>query len=138
MIDPNSVGTVADCLEIIGAGASVVQWLRSLKQSKTDATINEYLEWLRRQNHLDLLRQLEGNQAALDGLSQTIEQIKDGVFGAILAHEASTAERHDQIMAVATSFADMSPKLTVKTWRELQTDIVYGRQLVFARRFRSD
>ena len=68
-LDLNSLGGIASCADLV---ATIGQWLASVKENRSKATIDDYLEWLRRTEHHDVLARLESSADALDTISDLI------------------------------------------------------------------
>ncbi|WP_149499222.1 NACHT domain-containing protein [Roseiconus lacunae] len=55
-IDANSLGSIAS---ITGLGTSLVQWFSQSRRERERVTVEDYLEWLRRENHKQILSAIE-------------------------------------------------------------------------------
>ena len=84
MIDPtslnDSLGAAGSIASLIGLPLTLIQWWQSLdvtaKQTHTkdvDESLTQYLEWLRRQDHQELIERL-GSVGKLD-ISKSIADI---------------------------------------------------------------
>jgi hypothetical protein len=78
-----STENLADWASILGLATSFGAWVdarliarRQKKHSIADLTLKDYLEWLRRKDHKELLGQLKGSQDALDGIDRAIRRLK--------------------------------------------------------------
>ena len=85
-MDPNTAihlgGSLASSASL---AVSLLQWLRSERAAEVKLTVDEYLEWLRRQHPQEILRAIEGNEEAIAELRGWIGGIKDSVFRAVLS-----------------------------------------------------
>lgn len=78
-IDVNTIGSVAS---IAGVGVSIAQWFQGLTterrkqlQDEKDATIDDYLEWLRRRDQQELVERLEESRAVLKSIRLVLKVI---------------------------------------------------------------
>jgi len=74
-IDPSQIlGPGADIATFVGLGATFVQWLISSKTADHQGTIQDYLEWLRRQNHNELLELLSRSESHLKIIEELLDR----------------------------------------------------------------
>ncbi len=98
-MDPNMAINLGGSLaSFTSLAVSLLQWLRSERAAEVKLTVDEYLEWLRRQNHHEILRAIEANEEVIAELRAWIEGIKDSVFRAVLTHETGSECRHRELM----------------------------------------
>ena len=70
------VSIAGSLASIAGFGTTLAQWWNKRRDDEKKATLEHYLEWLRRQDHADLLQQIKASQDASDALSRLIEELK--------------------------------------------------------------
>ena len=98
-MDPiTALNTGGSLASILGLSTTLLQWIASSKESKAKLTIEEYLEWLRRRNHGEVLDALRDNQSAVPALEALVDQLKDSVVQATLLHEAGSERRHKELL----------------------------------------
>jgi hypothetical protein len=106
---------------ITGLSMTLLQWIASSKESKAKLTIEEYLEWLRRRNHEEVLDALRDNQSALSALEALVDQLKDSVVQATLLHETGSERRHRELLEwLAQQKLLDYPKLEIQTDRGVE------------------
>lgn len=99
----------------VSLGVTLLQWIRDARQSRTKLTIDEYLEWLRSQNHNELVELLSNNEEALTGIESLLDEVKDSILQAITDHEFNSAKRHDQVISLLTKAQTLDvPILKIK------------------------
>jgi len=78
-MDLNTLGSIAS---LVGVGTTLLQWLTQVRQDGKQATIDEYLEWLRRQNHQEILSAIErtaGMLGVIESLIRDVSQKTDAL-----------------------------------------------------------
>lgn len=70
-MDINLLGSIAS---LVGVGTTLLQWLLQIRKEGKQATIDEYLEWLRRENHKEVLTAIEGNREVFGALEALINE----------------------------------------------------------------
>ena len=87
-------GLASGAVGFLDFGASILQWMVQSRETKARLSIEDYIEWLRRENHAELLERVEANRSTV---SAAIECVKDAVLGAIFEHEANSEKRHAEL-----------------------------------------
>lgn len=96
MADPVSL------LMIPSAIVSTLHIWKSERDTRRNATIDDYLEWLRRHHHEQLVNQINDNTDLIRGIRQVLESDHDEVMAAL--------ERIERVISgVAASIAPLQP-----------------------------
>lgn len=98
---------------------SILQWIATSRESKSNLTIDEYRDWLRRKDHKELLALLDQKQEADSELATLFEQLKDSVVDAVATHDRNDQERHEQLMEI---WGLEHPNLKLRMVNDLKTD----------------
>jgi hypothetical protein len=111
-----ALSTGGSLASITGLLTTLLQWIATSRESKAKLTIEEYLEWLRRRNHEEVLAVLQGNQSALTDLEALVNELKDSVVQATVLHEAGSERRHRELLEwLAKQKLLDHPKLEIST-----------------------
>jgi len=114
----------------IGIILTLLQWLHSIQSSRAaqekKATIDEYLEWLRRHNHQELLDAIVESRDALARLEAFVETNHDELLGLgdQIIEAISDAHGHlaSEIKDIKTSLANLPTKDEMQQMLEELTD----------------
>lgn len=95
----------------IGLGVSLIQWYQSEIKGKKQAVIEDYLEWLRRQNHLELL-------GAINSSAEELSKVQGLVSSIANASAANTKEVLNAIVlegqTIQNRLDDLSQTISTK------------------------
>lgn len=99
-----------------GLGTTILQWIVSNRERRSELTVGDYLEWLRRNNHNELVERLTANHSAIDALELVLDETKNAVLEAITEHEFNSQNRHDALVALIMKAQELdTPILKITT-----------------------
>jgi len=141
-MDWNIINSIASVASITGLGASIAQWLDSRRTkaqgdalASREATVQEYLEWLRRKHHSEITDRLDKSHEAIRAIDILIrglnEQSEARLRECINQMEKSTESfktllrRFAELERRIALFAEKSPESAEE--REFETE--YLRQV---------
>lgn len=115
--DINQVGSIAS---IAGLGTTFVQWIQSWRTanelgaaSEAEATIDDYLEWLRRNDHNEILLRLQESDEALSAIRMILAQLLERTDESFLEILAQLTDIDQQLDSVAADVADIKRQLAL-------------------------
>lgn len=66
------LNTASSLASIASFGATIYEWFTGTQDKPEERTVPQYLEWLRRKNHTEIIQQLEHSQASMLELTQLL------------------------------------------------------------------
>lgn len=101
-----STEVIAQWASILGLGASLASWMDARflsrlrkKESVAEVTVNDYLEWLRREDQKQLYDELKRSEEAVNGVDRVIRQLKTESEGGIRAISRDLRNGHIAILS---------------------------------------
>jgi hypothetical protein len=100
-----------------GIGVSLAQWYATVRSEKKKATIDDYLEWLRRKDHQDILNHLISSQESIkaiqDLLNECSKETAEGVDRILLELQERDAALTGEIRAIAKGVEELRRDLAL-------------------------
>ena len=100
-----------------GLFLSIVQWFKAAASDETRQTIEDYLEWLRRENHTEILTAIQDHTGELGAIREIIASLRGAFLEALNVHERASQERHRLLLKAQ---APSPPKLSVSFKRRFR------------------
>lgn len=108
----NDSSAFGNALSAGSAAWTMIQWMISTRHDASRMTIENYLEWLRRKDHKEVLASIEANR---EQALQLLEDLKESVLRAIVSHEINSQERHNDLKSTLEELLGLDlPRLKLR------------------------
>ena len=103
-MDLKEIGSIASLGRL---GILLLRWYPQARKAKRDTTIQDYLEWLRRQNHSELLAEINASTETLNSVTALIAQMHGGSLESIQKIAAELPGMEKRLSGKLDSLADV-------------------------------